>query len=266
MKQRVLTAIILIIICVPLLMLGGTLFTLLVLTIGCLALNEIFKMRDIKHKIPIGMRLITFATFIYFIINMPVDGNFVYLLDYRNIVLILLMLLLPIIVYHDNRVYNINDAMFLVGMVFFLGISFNLVITLREYSLMRVIYIFVITSATDTYALISGSLIGKHKLLESISPKKTWEGLIFGTIFGVLIGSVFYYITINDSINVLHLVLGTALISLVGQMGDLVFSSIKRFYNKKDFSNLLPGHGGILDRIDSFIFAVLSYVLLKFML
>jgi phosphatidate cytidylyltransferase len=109
-------------------------------------------------------------------------------------------------------------------------------------------------------------LIGKHKLLESISPKKTWEGLIFGTIFGVLIGSVFYYITINDSINVLHLVLGTTLISLVGQMGDLVFSSIKRFYNKKDFSNLLPGHGGILDRIDSFIFAVLSYVLLKFML
>ncbi|HHT38319.1 MAG TPA: phosphatidate cytidylyltransferase [Mollicutes bacterium] len=266
MKRRVLTAVILLIICVPILFIGGTIFSLFVLTIGCLSLKEMLEMRDIKRKVPIVMRLVTFATFVYFIANVPVDDQFIYLLDYRNVVLILFLLLLPIIIYHDNHVYNINDAMFLIGTVFFLGVSYNLVLTLREHSLMHVIYIFIITSVTDTYALISGMLIGKHKLLESISPKKTWEGLIFGTIFGVLIGSVFYYMTINDGINILYLVLGTTLLSLVGQMGDLVFSSIKRLYNKKDFSDLMPGHGGVLDRLDSFIFAVLSYVMLMFVL
>jgi phosphatidate cytidylyltransferase len=60
--------------------------------------------------------------------------------------------------------------------------------------------------------------------------------------------------------------LGTTLLSLIGQFGDLAFSSIKRLYNKKDFSNLMPGHGGILDRLDSFIFVSLGYILLMFML
>jgi phosphatidate cytidylyltransferase len=175
-------------------------------------------------------------------------------------------MLLPIIIYHDNRVYNINDALFLFGTIFFLGISFNLLLMLREQSLMRIIYLFIITTMTDTYALLGGMLIGRHRLLESISPKKTWEGLIIGTIFGVMIGSVFYYLTIDDSINIVYLILGTTFLSLIGQMGDLVFSSIKRLYNKKDFSNLMPGHGGILDRLDSFIFVALGYILLMMML
>jgi phosphatidate cytidylyltransferase len=178
----------------------------------------------------------------------------------------MLLLLMPIIIYHDNHVYNINDALFLVGSVFLLGISVSLLIVLREQNLMRVLYLFIITTMTDTYALIGGMLVGKHKLLESISPKKTWEGLIIGTVFGVLISVVFYYITIDDSINILSLMLGTTLLSLIGQFGDLAFSSIKRLYNKKDFSNLMPGHGGILDRLDSFIFVSLGYILLMFML
>jgi phosphatidate cytidylyltransferase len=197
---------------------------------------------------------------------MPVSNVSIYLLDYRIIAFTMLLLLMPIIIYHDNHVYNINDALFRVGSVFLLGISVSLLIVLREQNLMRVLYLFIITTMTDTYALIGGMLVGKHKLLESISPKKTWEGLIIGTVFGVLISVVFYYITIDDSINILSLMLGTTLLSLIGQFGDLAFSSIKRLYNKKDFSNLMPGHGGILDRLDSFIFVSLGYILLMFML
>lgn len=266
MKQRILTAILLCAICIPILIVGGTIFNLFVIAVGVLGLKEMLDIRDTKDKIPLVMKLITFGSFIYLVVNMSAKNDFVYLLDYRNIALIMLLLLIPIIIYHDNHVYNINDALFLVGTVFFLGISFNLLIMLREYNLMNVIYLFVISIVTDTYALIGGKLIGHHKLLENISPKKTWEGLVIGTIFGVLIGAVFYYITINDNVNLLYLIGGTTLLSLIGQFGDLVFSSIKRLYGKKDFSDIMPGHGGILDRLDSFIFVALGYVLLMVIL
>jgi phosphatidate cytidylyltransferase len=266
MKQRTLTALLILIICIPFLIIGGTIFNLFALIIGTFGIKEMLDMRDMKYHTPLVMKLITFVSFIYLVVNMPTSNDFTYLLDYRHVVFILFLLLIPIIIYHDNHVYNINDAMFLIGTVFLLGLSFNLLIMLRNYNLMIVIYLFLITAITDTYALIGGILIGKHKLLESISPKKTWEGLIIGTIFGVLIGSVFYFMTIDDSINIIYLILGTTLLSLIGQMGDLIFSSIKRLYNKKDFSDLMPGHGGILDRLDSFIFVSLGYMLLIFML
>ncbi|MDD2469367.1 MAG: phosphatidate cytidylyltransferase [Bacilli bacterium] len=266
MKQRIITALVLLLICIPILIIGGTAFTLFTVMVGILGLKEIIDIRDHKYSLPLVMKLITFGTFVYLVVNMSPTDDFVYLLDYRSIALVIFLLLFPIIIYHDNRVYNMDDALFLIGAVFFLGISFNLLIMLREHSFIHIIYLFIITTMTDTYALIGGMLVGKHKLLESISPKKTWEGLIIGTVFGVLISSVFYYIAIDDSVNIVYLVLGTTLLSLIGQFGDLVFSSMKRLYNKKDFSNLMPGHGGVLDRLDSIIFASLGYLLLMFVL
>ncbi|MFA5407594.1 MAG: phosphatidate cytidylyltransferase [Bacilli bacterium] len=266
MKKRIISVVIALLIFAPMLLLGGIAFNLTVVALGILGLKEMLDIRDSKYPLPAPMKLITFGSFIYLVINIATGNDFIYLLDYRNIALVMFLLLIPIIIYHDNRVYSINDALFLVGTVFFLGISFNLIINLRQQSLMYVIYLLVITTMTDTYALIGGSLVGKHKLIESISPKKTWEGLIIGTFFGVLISCVFYYVAINDSINITYLILGTTLLSLIGQLGDLVFSSIKRLYNKKDFSSIMPGHGGILDRLDSFIFVSLGYVLLMFML
>ena len=118
-----------------------------------------------------------------------------------------------------------------------------------------------ITVITDTFAYITGKYIGKIKLAVIISPKKTWEGLLGGTFFGVLISSLFYYQVINTNVDVFTLAIIVTGLSLVGQMGDLVFSSFKRYYGKKDFSSLIPGHGGILDRLDSLIFVLLGFVL-----
>lgn len=266
MKKRIITAIILLVVLIPVLLVGGILFNLAVLSIGVMAIKEMLDIRDGNKQLPITMKLIGCISFIYLVSSFSGGSDFTYLMDYRIIALISLVLLLPIIIYHDNNVYNINDALYMLGLIFFLGLSFNLIITIRSTSLMTIIYLLIITIVTDSYALFGGLLVGKRKLLESFSPNKTWGGLIVGTIFGVLIASVFYYITVNDGINILYLIICTTLLSLLGQFGDLIFSSIKRLYGKKDFSNLLPGHGGILDRLDSFIFVALGYVLLMFVL
>ena len=103
-------------------------------------------------------------------------------------------------------------------------------------------------------------LIGKNKLLENISPKKTIEGMIGGTVLSVIIASNFYYTVIDSSLPLYIIVFMTTFLSIIGQFGDLVFSAIKRYYGKKDFSNIMPGHGGILDRLDSIIFVALGFM------
>ena len=107
-----------------------------------------------------------------------------------------------------------------------------------------------------------GSLIGKNKLAPKISPKKTVEGLLGGVFMGTFAASAFYITVINTHASLVLVIVLTALLCLVGQLGDLVFSSIKRYYEIKDFSDLIPGHGGILDRFDSLIFVTLTFVIL----
>ena len=113
---------------------------------------------------------------------------------------------------------------------------------------------------SDTFALFVGSKIGRHKLCPSVSPNKTVEGSIVGTIMGTTLATVFYCLLIGN--RSILLVIGlTLILSIFGQFGDLFFSSIKRNYKVKDFSNLIPGHGGILDRLDSLLFIILGFLL-----
>ena len=116
---------------------------------------------------------------------------------------------------------------------------------------------------TDIFAMLGGKFFGKHKLCPKLSPKKTWEGSIIGLAGGVIISLIFYIIFIG-SINI-TVVMTSIILSIVGQMGDLVMSKVKREHDIKDFSNLIPGHGGILDRLDSVIFVFLTYMFLLIM-
>ena len=103
-------------------------------------------------------------------------------------------------------------------------------------------------------------LIGKHKMISEISPKKTWEGMIGGTVVGVFIATLFYHNFIDNSLQLYILIIITLFLSILGQFGDLTFSAIKRYFNKKDFSNIMPGHGGVLDRFDSILFIMLGFI------
>lgn len=103
------------------------------------------------------------------------------------------------------------------------------------------IYLISITVFTDTFVYLIGLLIGKHKMAPEISPKKSWVGFVSWLIGGSIISLIVYKIVILS-----------ICLTIVGQLGDLVFSKINRKNNIKDFSNIMPGHGGVLDGLDSF--------------
>ena len=126
-------------------------------------------------------------------------------------------------------------------------------------------YVFFSAWGTDTFAYLIGRKFGKHKFSE-ISPKKSIEGCLAG-ICGAIVLNIVYTIVCNSvfdlGINYLAIVAISIILSILGQIGDLAASSIKRYCDIKDYSNLIPGHGGMLDRIDSVLFILpFAYFLL----
>ncbi|AEH45938.1 phosphatidate cytidylyltransferase [Thermodesulfatator indicus DSM 15286] len=156
---------------------------------------------------------------------------------------------------HYKRPEDQKDFLFsLAGYAYvFLGFShLYLVLTLPEGRFWFLVLIATIFG-TDTGAYYTGRTLGKHKLSPVISPKKTWEGAIGGTLLGVILATGLNFVFGLAS---LAFILPLAfLASIVGQMGDLMESIIKRGFGVKDSGSLLPGHGGILDRVDALIFA-----------
>lgn len=117
------------------------------------------------------------------------------------------------------------------------------------------------TYGSDTGAWFIGVRFGKHKLNPRISPKKSWEGLFGGIVFGFLISlivSFMYSSSLNTSLNALL----CFVCPIMAELGDFCFSAIKRHNQVKDFSDLLPGHGGVLDRIDSLLMNILMFGIL----
>lgn len=259
MKQRVISAIVAFMIFIPIFIIGGNLFNIAFFILTLVGLREFMNAREKEKKFPDFIRLISYVliSFLYFVNTY--DAGMSFSIDYRIVAGLSLALLLPVILYHNEKVYNVRDAFYLLGGVFFLGFSMSLFYMYRTHSLSLIIFLFLITMITDSYALFTGKLIGKTKLVESISPNKTWEGTIGGSLVATFVCTVYYLTVIDPNASVIVISLIVLLLSLVGQLGDLFFSAIKRRFKVKDFSNLMPGHGGVLDRLDSIIFVMLTF-------
>ena len=262
MTKRVISAVILVLIFVPFLIIGELPFTIFMSVLSIFGLYELLKVRETKKKFPIVLKIFAYLLTCYFCLYNTSSIEFINKFDYRVMAGIIFLFITPMVFINDTKKYNLNDALFLIGSVLFIGLSFNLIIITRNYDITYVIYLLLITTITDTFALFTGSLIGKHKLCPKISPKKTIEGLVGGVIMGTFVATVFYNTLISSTVPLVTVIMLTFVLCLVGQLGDLVFSSIKRYYDVKDFSNLIPGHGGILDRFDSLIFVVLAFTIL----
>lgn len=257
MKKRTISAIILVGIMIGSILISRKLFGILMLIISILGFREFFDIKyGNKNKDLNLIKIISILCLVIIAMN-----NTFYKLDLNIIVLLpLLLLSIPIVFYNDSKIYNITDEMYILGIIYFLGFSFGNIIYMADVSLVRCIFIFIIAFVTDTYAYIGGSLIGRHKLT-SISPKKTIEGSLVGTLMGTLVGSVYYY-NLVSGVTILDTVILCLILTILSEVGDLFFSSVKRYFDKKDYSNLIPGHGGILDRFDSVIYVSLGLSLI----
>lgn len=183
------------------------------------------------------------------------------------IILPVIMLILFLHVIISNMKTNFKDIAYtLFGMIYVIGCIIFLAL-LRGMNNGRILVWYAIISAwgTDIFAYIIGKRFGKHKFSE-VSPKKSIEGCIAG-IIGAVVIAILYTLAINKIFELqysyLFIAIITAILSIIGQIGDFAASSIKRYVNVKDYSNLIPGHGGMLDRIDSLMFlAPFAYIFL----
>jgi len=155
----------------------------------------------------------------------------------------------------NSFVYNIFSLIY-PSMLFAFIFAMNINASSGDGRLMFILAFFT-AIVTDTFAYLFGSAFGKRKLCPNISPKKSVEGAVAGYVFGflsiVLIG-FFAQKLIGSTIEIIHFIILGAILPILVQFGDLFASLIKRFFGVKDYGNLFPGHGGILDRMDSSLF------------
>lgn len=259
MKKRVISAIIMALVIIPILYFGGISFNILIILLSFISLKELLNARR-KTKYPSIMIFIAYVCMTLLILSNVGEYSILFGLSYKTLSLVFILLLAPTI-FLTKYNYTINDAFYLSSITIFLGVIFNLFITLYNDSILHFIYVIIIAITTDIFALLGGKLIGKHKL-SKISPNKTKEGCIVGTLLCIVISTT-YYVTFITNEYLVKTIIISLILSIVGIIGDLFFSLIKRENNIKDFSNIIPGHGGVLDRLDSIIFVLIAYVFIS---
>lgn len=258
MKQRIQTAILALVLFLPFVLYGDWPFTLFVYAIATIGLIELMKMHKVTiYSLP-SFLAIAFLWFILFPFQ-DVSSTF-FGLTQMEVTILFVMSLLTYMVLVKNK-FTFDDVGFMLLAVVYIGIGFYYLIETRNAGLNYVIYALLVVWSTDTGAYIFGRTMGRKKLWPEISPKKTIEGALGGIILACIVAVVFQLI-FPFSFSTIIVILVTILASVFGQIGDLVESAFKRHYGVKDSGNILPGHGGILDRFDSllFVFPLLHFI------
>lgn len=148
-----------------------------------------------------------------------------------------------------------NWAYFILGQIF-IALPFsllNFILFINDWQPLVLLSVFVTIWVNDTGAYLTGVTIGKHRLFERISPKKSWEGFIGGAVFALLSGYIFSLLI--PGIQLINWLIFSEIIVVFGTFGDLIESLMKRTVGVKDSGDLIPGHGGLLDRFDSMLLA-----------
>ena len=259
MIKRVITGACLLIALIPLLIFSNTwAFPIALALISVLCVFEMSRCigyhKNLAITFPLYIFAIAFPLLQRFFIN---DIIFIAKIAIIAVMLYLMYLFAFVVFSHGKILYT--DAVTLCLSVFYILLGINMLVFIRDFPKGQYIYLLVFIGAwiTDTFAYFVGVLFGKHKLIEDVSPKKTIEGSIGGTIFCaigfVALGLVVGAIDASVKPNIVLLVISGLLIAVISQLGDLIMSVIKRHYGIKDYGKLLPGHGGALDRFDSIL-------------
>lgn len=257
MKTRIISGLVMI----PLLAIlyfGGYILFAACLLIGIMGVREFyngFTQMNVKPSFAIAC----VSALTLYLINLFCEKYEWYMLWFFGVVLVSLLYLFKI----EKR--RLEDAMATITGIFYV-VFFSFHVTLVEQTGIygRLVWLVVITAfGTDVMAYFSGFFFGKHKLCPKISPKKTIEGSIGGILGSVILSGIFGYFFMPDILT--HCMIIGVLGGIVSQFGDLTASIFKRKMGIKDYGNLIPGHGGILDRFDSVLFTgpmVYYYIIL----
>ena len=216
------------------------------------------------HEIRLSIMLITIMLCVYFLISFSVESfHIAYVFYFATMILVICIGIQSFLFLRYSPFYYFKNALNDSGTDYTEHFLFK-----NEFKYLQssFLFIYVILGVifNDMGAYFIGMLFGKHKMNERISPKKTWEGFIGGVVISIVVSTVFALVCalvgkpilpIFDTNRLYFVIIISILIPLISDVGDFVFSSVKRTFGVKDFSNLLPGHGGVLDRIDSLIFA-----------
>lgn len=260
MKTRIITAIIAILLFVPIVLYGKWPLLILVYAMATVGLFELLNMKkNVKSFLP---KLISyFALWILLAQQMSMLESFIPF-EPLPVVIIFVMLLLFLTVASKN-IISIEHVGFYLIATMYIVIGFAFFMEARNHGLEFVLFILFVIWATDSGAYFVGKSLGKHKLWPSISPNKTIEGAIGGTLIALFVGVAFHMIHPFEY-SILMIALISIGIAIIGQMGDLVASAFKRHFDVKDSGNILPGHGGILDRFDSLLFVLPFLYVIQF--
>lgn len=255
MRQRVITAVIALALFLPIIWIGGMAIEFVAALLAVVGVYELFRMK--------GLTLLSFEGILSAIgavlLVLPKERWFFFLPENTSTFMLfyfIVMILLGTSVLSKNT-YTIDEAGFPVIVSLYVGVGFQNFVNARTEGIAVLIFGLFIVWATDIGAYMVGRKYGKHKLSPDISPNKTIEGAL-GGVASALVVAILYFLVYPSTELFGHgmfiMLLLTILLSIVGQFGDLVESSIKRHYEVKDSGNILPGHGGILDRFDSLLF------------
>lgn len=259
MKQRIISAVVAIAVFVPIVVYGGLPTILLAYAMASIAFYEILKMQ--KQSILSGPGLL--GLLMLWILLLPnqsnlLDGTGIHKLEW---LFIIVLLFLSYTVAVKNK-FTFDHAGSAIMGAMYIGIGFHYFIETREAGLVYLLFALFIVWATDSGAYFIGKAVGKRKLWPEISPNKTVEGSLGGIIAGLAVAVLFIFFADMEA-GAGKLLLVAVLLSIFGQIGDLAESALKRHYGVKDSGNIMPGHGGILDRCDSWLFVLpLTYLLL----
>lgn len=267
MKQRVLSGVVIAVVAIGVLLLMNTVVFPIVWTVlAVMAVYEIEKVTQVKNKVLMVLSLIFAALFC-------LNESFGFVEVSYSVVLaayVLIMLTVMLIGYDITKFEHVAVAFFASVAVPF---AFSIFVYLRDINVNSngkfsktegvylILLVLVCSWLTDVFAYFTGRAFGKHKLCPKISPKKTVEGAIGGIIIPAVINIIvlavfekFFFDT--TVIPYWAMLIISPVLSAASMLGDLSASTIKRNFGVKDFSNLIPGHGGIMDRFDSCLFVL----------
>ena len=256
---RILTALIGIPIVICCIYYGGLPFFIMFFAVIVFSVMEFFIV--CKKYNPMSFLGILFAIIFYFSL---------YFGFYVQETIILSMFFIFLFAMLKKNVENVSGkiAVTCLGTFFITWTLFHMVLIrdIPKYGMHYVIFLFVNVWMLDTGAYFVGKKFGKHKLASVISPKKTVEGAVAGIVTAIIVSLIYRNLFMSEIITAFDAVIFGAVIAFIGQFSDLAESLFKRDCNIKDSGNILPGHGGMLDRFDSYLFcAPVFYYLIQFM-